>query len=252
LRVLNILISNDDGIDATGIKKLAEVLEEDHEIFIVAPTDEKSASSHSLTLKRPLTVRQRSDSSFAVDGTPADCVNLAVNSILTKRPDLVLSGINHGANLGEDIFYSGTVSAAMEGLLLGVPSIAFSFEMKNSSDFAPAAEFAQRLVSHIEKTGFMRDTVLNVNVPDRIIEREKIYKITKQGKRIYSDAVEEGTDPSDSSGVKLYTIGSKEIRVEKDIDSDFFAVNNGYVSITPLHLDLTNYSSITELREWKV
>ncbi|MBN1574752.1 MAG: 5'/3'-nucleotidase SurE [Deltaproteobacteria bacterium] len=246
---MNILISNDDGIDAPGIKKLAEKLEEDHEIFIVAPTDEKSASSHSLTLKRPLTVRQRSNNYFAVDGTPADCVNLAVNSILKRRPDLVLSGINHGANLGEDIFYSGTVSAAMEGLLLGVPSIAFSFEMRNSSDFAPAAEFASRLIKYVQKWGLMRDTVLNVNVPDRIIERETIYMITKQGRRIYSGAVEERTD---FSGVKFYTIGSKEIKVEEDLDSDFFAVNSGYVSITPLHLDLTNYSSIMELKDWKV
>lgn len=244
-----ILISNDDGIDAPGIKKLAERLEEDHEIFIVAPTDEKSASSHSLTLKRPLSVNQRSENSFAVDGTPADCVNLAVNSILKRRPDLVVSGINHGANLGEDVFYSGTVSAAMEGLLLGVPSIAVSFEMRNSSDFTPAAEFAARLVGYVQEKGIMNDTVLNVNVPDEIIEREKIYKITKQGRRVYGEAVEEKVD---SSGKKFYMIGSKEIKIEDDIDSDFFAVNKGYVSLTPLHLDLTNYSSITVLNNWEL
>ncbi len=244
-----ILISNDDGIDAPGIRKLAEKLEEDHEIFIIAPTDEKSASSHSLTLKRPLSVSRRSKNYFAVDGTPADCVNLGVHSILKKKPDLVLSGINHGANLGEDIFYSGTVSAAMEGLLIGVPSIAVSFEMRNSSDFTPAAEFASRLVAYVEKAGVMKDTVLNVNVPDEIIERERIYKITKQGRRIYSDAVEEGTD---TSGKKYYTIGTKEIAFEEDIDSDFFAVNNGYISITPLHLDLTNYASIMGLKDWQI
>jgi 5'-nucleotidase len=244
---LYILISNDDGIDAPGINRLAERLEEDHEIFIVAPTDEKSASSHSLTLKRPLSVNQRSENSFAVDGTPADCINLAVNSIMKRRPDLVVSGINHGANLGEDIFYSGTVSAAMEGLLLGVPSIAISFEMKNSYDFKPAAEFAARLVMYVKERGIMTDTVLNVNVPDKIIERKKIYKITKQGRRVYGDAVEEEVD---SSGKKFYTIGTKEIKIEEDIESDFFAVNNGYVSLTPLHLDLTNYSSITGLKNW--
>lgn len=244
---MKILISNDDGIDAPGINRLAERLKEDHEIFIVAPTDEKSASSHSLTLKRPLSVNQRSENSFAVDGTPADCVNLAVHSILKNRPDLVVSGINHGANLGEDVFYSGTVSAAMEGLLLGIPSIAISFEMKDSYDFAPAAEFAARLVMYVKKRGIMSDTVLNVNVPDKIIERKKIYKITKQGRRLYGDAVEEKVDPS---GRKFYTIDTKEIRIEEDIDSDFFAVNNGYVSLTPLHLDLTNYSSIKGLKNW--
>lgn len=242
-----ILISNDDGIDALGIKKLSEKLDENHEIVIVAPSDEKSASSHSLTLKRPLNVEKRSNNSFAVNGTPADCVNLAINSILDRRPDLVVSGINLGANLGEDIFYSGTVSAAMEGLLLGVPSIAFSFEMRDSFDFTQAAEFAAKLVGYVQEKGIMKDTVLNVNVPDEIIERETEYRITKQGRRLYTDAV---TESKGTSGEKVYMIGSEEIRIEEDIESDFYAVNNGYVSITPLHLDLTNYSSIMELKNW--
>jgi 5'/3'-nucleotidase len=244
---LYILISNDDGIDALGIKKLSEKLGEEHEIVVVAPSDEKSASSHSLTLNRPLSAEKRSNNSFAVNGTPADCVNLAINSILDRRPDLVVSGINLGANLGEDIFYSGTVSAAMEGLLLGVPSIAFSFEMRDNYDFTPAAEFAVKLVGYVQEKGIMKDTVLNVNVPDEIIEREVVYKITKQGRRFHTDAVKEGTG---TSGEKVYVIGSGDLKIEEDIESDFYAVNNGYVSITPLHLDLTNYSSITELKNW--
>ena len=139
---MNLLLSNDDGIEAEGLNVLAERLRRDHKIFVVAPDSEKSASSHSLTLKHPLRVKKIKKGFYAVDGTPADCVNIAINDILPKRPDLVVSGINHGANLGDDISYSGTVSAAMEGVLFNIPSIAISFEMKRSYDFGPAADFA--------------------------------------------------------------------------------------------------------------
>lgn len=244
-----ILVSNDDGIEAEGIRALAGELGRAHTVFVVAPAREQSASSHSLTLRRPLSVQKTGDRSYAVDGTPADCVNLAVNGILTVRPDLVVSGINHGANLGDDIFYSGTVSAAVEGFLLAIPSIAVSYEMKNGRDFGPAARFAAALVDYLAGHPIPRDTVLNVNIPDAIVADRPFYKITRQGKRVYSDAVVGRVEPPGSGS---FTIGSGEIAFEEDIESDFFAVTHGYVSITPLHLDLTNYVSIGEIRQWNI
>ena len=246
---MNLLLSNDDGIEAEGLNVLAERLRRDHKIFVVAPDSEKSASSHSLTLKHPLRVKKIKKGFYAVDGTPADCVNIAINDILPKKPDLVVSRINHGANLGDDISYSGTVSAAMEGVLFNILSIAISFEMKRSYDFGPAADFAARLLLYLERNKLPKDTILNVNVPDMIVEREIDFKITRQGRRIYENAV---TEKTDSSGKKFYMIGTNEIKFEEDIESDFFAVSNGYISITPLHLDLTNYSSIKELKRWRL
>jgi 5'-nucleotidase len=247
--LLNILISNDDGISAEGIRTLAARLELDHTVFMVAPAREQSASSHSLTLRRPISVQKTGERSYAVDGTPADCVSLAVSGILDVRPDLVVSGINHGANLGDDVFYSGTVSAAIEAFLLDIPSVAVSYEMKTACDFGPAAEFAANLVTFLNHHPMPKDTVLNVNIPDRITSDHPPYKITKQGKRIYSNAVVREVSPPESGS---FTIGSGEIAFEDDIESDFFAVTHGYISITPLHLDMTNYLSIGEIRQWKI
>ena len=244
-----ILISNDDGIDAEGIGALARELERGHTVFVVAPALEQSASSHSLTLRRPLNVQNIRDRYWSVDGTPADCVNLAVNGILGVRPDLIVAGINHGANLGDDVFYSGTVSAAIEGTLLSIPSIAVSYEMKTVRDFGPAARFAADLVGYLSAHGMPRDTVLNVNVPDTIAADRPPYRITKQGKRIYGNGVVKPVDPLQGGS---FMIGSAEIAFEDDIESDFFAVTHGYISITPLHLDLTNYVSIREIKQWKI
>ena len=246
---MNILISNDDGIEAVGLLTLAERLSSEHAIFVVAPDREQSASSHSLTLKRPLTVREIKENYYSVDGTPADCVNLAVNGILKKSPDIVISGINHGANLGDDILYSGTVSAAMEGLLLKIPSISVSFEMKRSIDFFPAADFVATLISFLKKTGIPNDTVLNINVPDEITKENPSYKITHQGKRIYDNAIFKSASTGKE---RIYTIGAQGIRFETDSESDFNAVIKGFVSITPLHLDMTNYASFEELHLWKL
>lgn len=244
-----ILISNDDGIDAEGIRALAGELGRGHTVFMVAPAREQSASSHSLTLRRPLSVRKVAERSWAVDGTPADCVNLAVNGILTVRPDLVVSGINHGANLGDDVFYSGTVSAAVEGTLLAIPSVAVSYEMKAARDFEPAAKFTAALVDYLAGHPMPRDTVLNVNIPDSITGDLPPYRVTRQGKRIYASAVVRPVDPPESGS---FMIGPGEVPFEDDIESDFFAVTHGYISITPLHLDLTNYVSIGEIRQWKI
>jgi len=246
---LIILLSNDDGIGAAGIGALAARLEPDHTVFVIAPAREQSASSHSLTLRRPVSVQKIRERYYAVDGTPADCVNLAVNGILDVRPDLVVSGINHGANLGDDIFYSGTVSAAIEGVLLNIPSIAVSYEMKTAHDFGPGAEFTADLVGYLAAHPMPKDTVLSVNIPDRITTDHPPYKITKQGKRIYSNAVVRPVGLSESGA---FMIGAGEIGFEDDIESDYFAVTHGYISIMPLHLDMTNYISIKEIRKWKI
>ncbi len=244
-----ILVSNDDGINAAGIRALATRLERDHTVFVVAPAREQSAASHSLTLRRALSVQKVGERYYAVDGTPADCVNLAVNGILDARPDLVVSGINHGANMGDDVFYSGTVSAAIEGMLLNIPSIAVSYEMKAARDFGPAAEFSADLVHYLAAHSIPNDTVLSVNIPDTVTADRPTYKITKQGKRIYSNAIVRQTDPPGSGS---FMIGPGEIDFEDDLESDFFAVTHGYISITPLHLDMTNYLSIGEIKKWKI
>lgn len=244
---MNILISNDDGINALGISTLAARIGRDHRVFVVAPDRERSAASHSLTLKHPLKVKDLGNDRYSVDGTPADCVNLAVHSIMPVRPDLVLSGINHGANMGDDISYSGTVSAAKEGMLLGIPSLAFSLEMKHGHDFEPAAEFAAKLVHFIQNNPVPPETLLNINVPDRIVDDEVPYKITRQGNRIYDDTE---IEKKSARGGEYYTIDAHEICFNGDIESDFYAVTGGYISITPLKLDLTHYSSISELRTW--
>lgn len=216
-------------------------------VYVVAPDRERSAASHSLTLHRPLRVEEVAPRTFAVDGTPTDCISLAVNGILPERPDIVVSGINKGGNLGEDVTYSGTVSAAMEGTLLNIPSIAVSLVARENFDFRAAAAFAAKLVRYVSRKGLPKDTLLNVNVP--LKKNIKGYRITRQGKRYFSDAVVEKIDPR---GKKYYWIGGDMQRWEGGKDSDFYAVNCGYISITPIHLDMTNYSSINELRRWKI
>lgn len=242
-----ILISNDDGIRSEGILKLASALRRVGIVYVVAPDRERSAASHSLTLHRPLRVEEVGSKMYAVDGTPTDCVTLAVNGILPDKPDIVVSGINKGGNLGEDVSYSGTVSAAMEGTLLGIPSIAMSLNIRENFDFKPAAAFAARLTRYVLKKGLPKDTLLNVNVPQ--VKTIKGYRITKQGKRFFSDVVVEKVDPR---GKKYYWIGGGLQRWEGGEDSDFYAVSKGYISITPIHLDMTNYSSIGELKHWNI
>lgn len=242
-----ILISNDDGIHSEGIKALAREMKSLGEVYVVAPDRERSASSHSLTLYHPLRVEEIKKNWHAVDGTPTDCVNLAVNGILKERPALVIAGINKGPNLGDDITYSGTVSVAMEGTLLGVPSIAVSVTAKRDFNFKPAAEFAKRLARFVLKNGLHKDTLLNVNVPNS--EDVKGYRVTKQGKRIYGDAVVEKTDPR---GRKYYWIGGDDLGFVHSKESDFQAISDGYISVTPIHLDMTNHSSLRGIRKWKL
>ena len=242
-----ILVSNDDGIHSEGIKALARALKRVGEVVVVAPDRERSAASHSLTLHRPLRVEQHGANSYAVDGTPTDCINIAVNGILKKRPDLVVSGINKGGNLGDDVTYSGTVSVAMEWTLLGIPSIAISLVSRDNFDFKIAARFGARLARFILKNGLPKDTLLNVNVPEG--PDVKGYRVTKQGKRFYGDAVVEKVDPR---GKKYYWIGGDVLKWEGGKDTDFNATANKFISITPVHLDLTNYAAFKELHKWKI
>lgn len=239
-----ILVSNDDGIRARGIDALASALTGLGEVWVVAPDRERSAASHSLTLHRPLRVEEIGERWYAVDGTPTDCVTIAIGNILPRRPDIVVSGINNGPNLGEDTLYSGTVSAAMEGTMLGIPSVAFSHEARIDIDFTAAAAFAVKVTKKILETGLPNDTLLNVNVPKG---EPRGYRFTRLGKRTYTDLIIEKVDPR---GKKYYWLGGDMEKWEGGEDSDFHAMQERLISITPLHLDLTNFSSLDEIKDW--
>jgi 5'-nucleotidase len=241
-----ILVSNDDGIHSDGIAALAEALRDLGEVAVVAPDRERSAASHSLTLHRPLRVAEVRPGRYAVDGTPTDCVNLAVNGILPRRPALVVSGINKGANLGDDVTYSGTVSAAMESTLLGIPAFAISLLGRSDFRFEAAAGFAARLAAWVVDHGLPPDTLLNVNVPAAEDgKRIRGFALTRMGRRRYGDAIVEKVDPR---GKKYYWIGGEELEFVDEAGTDFHAVATGLISVTPIHLDLTNYRSFEDLR----
>jgi len=244
-----ILVSNDDGIHSKGIVALADALADLGEVVVVAPDRERSAVSHSLTLHRPLRVEELGPGSYAVDGTPTDCVNLAVNGILRRRPALVVSGINKGANLGDDVTYSGTVSAAMEGTLLGIPSMAISLLGREGFRFDAASRFARRLATWVLEHGLPADTLLNINVPAPVDGASnggaRGVALTRMGRRRYGDAIVEKVDPR---GKKYYWIGGEELEFEDAEGTDFHAVSQGLISVTPIHLDLTNYRSFEALR----
>lgn len=241
-----ILITNDDGIFSQGIRQLASSLATLAEVVVVAPDREQSATGHALTLSRPLRMQKTEENWYAVDGTPTDCVNLGVLALLKDHPpDLICSGINFGLNLGDDVTYSGTVSATFEGTLLGIPSVAFSQEVGEGFSFAPAADFARRLVEVLLTEELPRDLLLNVNVPAGPIQG---ISYTRLGRRIYKQSVIEKLDPR---GRKYYWIAGTP-QWEKASGTDFEAVSLGRISVTPLHLDLTYYpglESVTSLKE---
>jgi 5'-nucleotidase len=241
-----ILVCNDDGIHSEGLHALEAALAKIGEIYTVAPDREQSAVSHSLTLHRPLRIDEIAPRRFAVNGTPTDCVNLAVKGFLPVRPQLVVSGINRGANLGDDITYSGTVSAAMEGSLLGIPSIAVSLVIKGTPNhYAAAADFAAVLAKEVIAQGMPSDTLLNVNVPNIPREELKGFLLTRQGKRRYAETLDVRIDPR---GRKYYWIGGDDLGFDPDEGTDCVAVHDGFISVTPLHVDLTNYRALQELR----
>jgi len=245
---MHIMVTNDDGIHAPGILALSLALRELGEVTVVAPDRERSAVGHSLTLHSPLRVFELRPGFHAVDGTPTDCVNMGIHSLLPFRPDIVVSGINHGPNLGDDITYSGTVAAAMEATLMGIPAIAVSLaSFDDNGHFPAAAAVALRVARQVLTNGLPQDTFLNVNVPNRPADTMGRPLITRQGKRSFVGKIVDKIDPR---GRKYFWIGSEEPDFNDEEGTDFHAINRGHVSITPLHLDLTNYESMKILAGW--
>jgi 5'-nucleotidase len=240
-----ILVTNDDGVYSKGILDLFRVIQTIGKAVIVAPDREKSAVSHSLTLHRPLKIEKIGQDVYALNGTPTDCVTIAVSKVLKREPDLVVSGINRGGNLGDDITYSGTVSAAIEGTILGIPSMAVSMVGEKVYRFSTASKYAKKIAQMVLNDGLPDDTLLNVNVPNVTAGKINGTLFTRQGKRIYDNAVQEMLDPR---GAKHYWIGGGIPLWKEGNDTDFYAVKKGYVSITPIHLDLTNFNALDLLK----
>ncbi len=249
---MKILVSNDDGILAPGLAMLAEICQTVAQVTVVAPDREQSGTSHSLTMHRPLRPARRPDGSFQVDGTPTDCVLLALGALMPERPDFVFSGVNHGPNMGEDVLYSGTVAAAMEGVTLGVPSVAISFAGR-ASDLETLHSFREpltRLVHQIlAAPEFPTETLLNINLPPCGAPAVKGVKVTALGSRYFKESLTRMTDPW---GREMFWIGGGSIHWTGGADSDHHAVAEGYISITPLHMDLTNYKLLETVRGWSL
>ncbi len=244
-----ILVSNDDGIEAKGLDALVKAVEPLGEVWVVAPETEQSATSHSLSLHRPLRIRQHGERRFAVDGTPADCVYVALNHLLKdQRPTLVVSGINHGPNLADDVIYSGTVAAAMEGAILNVPAIAFSLVTRRTFVFEHAAQFAHAFVKTALTQALPPRLLLNVNVPS--YGPVKGYRVTRAGRHSYGADVIEKEDPR---GRKYYWIGGTGYAHEKELGTDVTAVHDEQLaSVTPLLIDLTHTAQLELLTRWSV
>jgi 5'-nucleotidase len=243
---VRILLTNDDGIHSDGIIELENALKEIGDVFVVAPASEMSGASHSLTLSRPLRIRQIDDRHWTVDGTPTDCVTLALNQIFPPelRPHICASGINHGANLGDDATYSGTVAGALESTILGVPGVAFSLVASRNYDFLPAARIAAEMVQKALNDGLPEGTLLNVNVPKGEI---KGVRVTKQGFKDARPVITEHTDPR---GKLYYWIGEERNGFRAEGGTDFEAIDEGYVSVTPMRSDLTDHRAIEVLKAW--
>ena len=245
---MRILCTNDDGYLSTGIGVLARAASSLGSVTTVAPDREQSASSSSLTLHYPLRARRSRDGAWIVDGTPTDCVILAVNELLTDRPDVCVSGVNHGSNMGEDVLYSGTVAAAMEATVLGIPAVAFSYCGAFPEELEGCEELVGRILATIlEQDSFPEDTLFNVNLPAIPPTEVRGIRVTKLGRRRYADSITRANDPS---GKEYFWIGGGVVEWRGPEDSDFQAVQDGYVSVTPLHLDLTNHELLGDIRAW--
>ena len=244
---MRILLSNDDGYFAPGLNILAEHLQQLAEIIVVAPERNRSGASNSLTLDRPLTVRKAGNGYHYVNGTPTDCVHLAVTGLLDKLPDMVISGINDGANMGDDTIYSGTVAAAMEGYLLGIPSFAVSMSRHGVEHYETAAKVIMDLVIHYQQSGFPPPLLLNINVPDIPYQALKGMTITRLGKRHKAEPVIKSTTPR---GETVYWVGAAGGAQDAGPGTDFHAVEHQQVSLTPLQIDLTQYKQLDPLQEW--
>ena len=242
---MKILISNDDGYQAEGIKTLTQYLSQDHEVIVVAPNKNKSAASSSLTLNKPLQPIKVAENIYSIDATPSDCVHLALCGFLKDDIDLVVTGINFGANLGDDVIYSGTVAGAIEGRFLGLPSVAISLASWEGKHFDSAGRVAQQVINQIHTSQLSHDTVLNVNVPDVPYEDIQGFQTTRLGKRHMSEeSIQDQDNPA------LYWIGENGKESDNGVGTDFHAIENNYVSVTPLQIDLTKYNEIDTVSEW--
>lgn len=244
---MRILLSNDDGYFAPGLAVLADTLSSFSEVTVVAPERDRSGSSNSLTLDRPLLLRRSHNGFYYVNGTPTDCVHLAVTGMLEDLPDMVISGINHGANMGDDTVYSGTVAAATEGFLLGIPSLAVSLVGSGGDNYATAARVVADVVRHYCQQPFPQPMLLNINVPDFPYSRLQGVEITRLGKRHKAEPVVRSQNPR---GETVYWVGAAGAAQDAGAGTDFAAVEQGRVSVTPLQIDLTRYGQIEQLRQW--
>ncbi len=245
---MKILLTNDDGILARGLRVLRESLaSRGHDVAVVAPDREQSATSHAITLERPLRIREVEGGSLSVDGTPTDCVLVGCHAVLRGKPDLVVSGINHGPNMGEDVTYSGTVAAAFEAHILGIPAIAASMKDRENGDYEGAGRIVARLAEALVDRPFRRPVILNVNFPPGDSRLWAPPRVTRLGTRYYTDELIEKEDPR---GKKYYWIGGAEAVWDGGEDTDFATVAGGAVSVTPLHLDLTDEHARQALSSW--
>lgn len=242
---MKILISNDDGFDAQGIKTLVQYLSQEHEVVVVAPNENKSASSSSLTLDKPLHPIKIEKNLYSVDATPSDCVHLALSGLLDEVFDLVITGINFGSNLGDDVIYSGTVAGAIEGRFLGLPSLAISLASWQGKHFETAGVIAKKILTQITHAQLSHDTILNVNVPDVALAEIQGFQTTRLGKRHQS---EESTP--DKNNPSKFWIGENGAEADNGVGTDFYAIANNYVSVTPLQIDLTKYNEIDTVSTW--
>jgi 5'-nucleotidase len=244
---MRILVANDDGYLAPGLAALADRMRGLGQVFVIAPESNHSGASNSLTLSRPLSVREAPNGFLYVNGTPTDCVHIALTGLLEQRPDLVVSGINNGQNMGDDTIYSGTVAAAMEGYLFGVPSIAFSQVDKGHAHLDAAAGVAADVVERFIREPLAGPILLNVNIPNRPLDELRGMRVTRLGKRHHSEPVIRAADPH---GQPIYWIGPAGVARDAGPGTDFHAVDSGYVSITPLQIDLTHCAQIGAVEQW--
>jgi 5'-nucleotidase len=245
---MHLLISNDDGITAQGIQVLSGRMNSLGKVTIVAPDQNRSGASNSLTLESPVRIRKTGERNYSVSGTPTDCVHIALTGLLEKDPDMVVSGINAGANLGDDVIYSGTVAAAMEGRFLGLPAIAVSLVFTERPEhYSTAAEAVALLVERLGKDPLPADTILNVNVPDLPLQEINGFEVTRLGQRHRAEPVVRTTDPR---GRPMYWIGPAGPGQDAGPGTDFDAVDRGYISITPIHVDLTRYQALDQVAGW--
>lgn len=244
---MKILLSNDDGVQAKGLSALHEVLSSSHELTVLAPDRNCSGASNALSLQKPLRIQKMDNGFYAVNGTPSDCVHVAINSFMENDPQLVVSGINHGANLGDDVIYSGTVAAATEGRYMGLPAIAVSLASNNGKHFETAARVVHDIITHLTQHPLPSDQILNINVPDVPFDQLKGIKAARLGRRHRAETMVKSQDPV---GREIFWYGAVGQEQDAGPGTDFHAIANGYCSVTPISVDMTAYKSLENMQQW--